>query len=386
MDLSYIINHLGEDRASYEGAVAPPIWQSSNFAFPSVEAMRRSLAREMDVPFYSRGNNPTVATLAKKLAALEGAEACLLFGSGVAAISAAVLSCLRAGDHVVCVQKPYSWTQNLMEQVLPRFGVETTLVDGTDPARFEAAIQPNTRLFMLESPNTLTFELQDLRAVAQVAGAHGIYTVIDNSYCTPLLQRPIELGIDIVVHSGSKYLSGHSDVVAGVLCCTRAHAEKVFATEFLNLGGILSPQNAWLMMRGLRTLPIRMQRSGETALKVVEFLQAHPKVKRVLFPFSESFPQYELARHQMSGPSSLFSIELHTRDLPAIERFCNALTYFLLACSWGGHESLIFPVAAFPGTRKADQTDLSLNLIRIYIGLEEPAVLIQDLRQALDQI
>ena len=386
MDISYIINELGEDRASYRGSVSPPLFQSSNFCFPDVQSLRESLAYEMDIPFYTRGHNPTNAILQQKLAALEGAEACLTFGSGSAAVAAAVISHVKAGDHVVCVQKPYSWTYKLLTKILARFGVESTFIDGRDPLEWERACQPNTRLFMMESPNSMTFELQDIKAVASIAQARGITTILDNSYASPLNQRPITMGIDITVHSASKYLSGHSDMVAGVLCCSRKTAEMIFQGEYMTLGGILAPHDAWLMIRGLRTLPIRMERVASTTPQIVAFLEQHPKVKEVIYPFSPSFPQYELARQQMDHGTGQFSILLDAPDIAACERFCNALTRFLMACSWGGHESLIFPICALYDSQNYGTTPLPWNFIRFYAGLEDPQVLIKDLSQALDQI
>lgn len=383
MDLSYIINHLGEERSEYFRSVSPPIMQSSNFAFDSVADMRQALAHEMDVSFYTRGHNPTVAILRKKLAALEGAEECLLFASGSAAIAAGVMATVEAGDHIICVEKPYSWTNKLLNQLLARFGVKTTMVDGREVANFAAAIQPNTKLILLESPNSMTFELQDIAAVAQLARQHGILTAIDNSYATPLNQRPIEMGVDMVMHSASKYLNGHSDLVAGVLCCSRALAEKVFGSEFMTLGGIIAPQDAWLMLRGLRTLPIRMDRVAATTPKVVDYLEQHPAVSKLYYPFSTSFPQYELARKQMKAPAGQFSIELKADTVEAIDAVCDRLQYFLLACSWGGHESLIFPLSTLYTSANYQASVLPWNFIRFYIGLEDTEVLIKDLEQAL---
>ncbi len=210
MDLSYIINELGEEGERHLGSVIPPIFRTSNFCFPDVATMRTSLSNEMDTPFYTRGHNPTVAVLRKKVAALAGAEEALIFGSGSAAIAAAVLSQLKAGDHVVCVQKPYSWTYKLLSRLLSRYGVSTSFIDGRDPQTWADAVQPNTRLFMMESPNSMTFELQDIEAVVAIAKKHGIHTIMDNSYASPINQRPIEMGIDTTVHSASKYLGGHS--------------------------------------------------------------------------------------------------------------------------------------------------------------------------------
>lgn len=385
-DLSFIINHLGEERENYFRAVSPPIIQTSNFAFPSIEEMRKSLAHEMDISFYTRGHNPTVAILRKKLAALEGAEECLVFSSGSAAIAAAVMSSVQAGDHVVCVQKPYSWTNKLLNNLLAKYGVETTMIEGRDPENFRKAIQPNTRLFMMESPNSITFDLQDIEAVVAIAKEHGITTAIDNSYSTPLNQQPIKMGVDMTMHSASKYLSGHSDMVAGVLCCSRERAERIFESEFMTLGGIISPNDAWLMIRGLRTLPIRMERVAASTPKIVAFLEAHPMVEEVLYPYSPNFPQYELAKKQMKNPTGQFSLILKTDDIKAVDRFCNSLKAFLLACSWGGYESLIFPMATLYGSANYSETTLPFNLIRFYIGLEEPEMLIADLAQALEKM
>jgi cystathionine beta-lyase/cystathionine gamma-synthase len=386
MDLSYIINELGEEGERHLGSVVPPIFQTSNFCFPDVAAMRHSLAREMDAPFYTRGHNPTVAVLRKKVAALAGAEEALVFASGSAAIAAAVMSQLKAGDHVVCVQKPYSWTHKLLTKLLSRFGVNSTFIDGRDPQTWADAVQPNTRLFMMESPNSMTFELQDIPAVVAIAKKHGIHTVMDNSYASPLNQRPIEMGIDTTVHSASKYLAGHSDLVAGVLCTSRANAEKIFQGEYMTMGGIISPNDAWLMIRGLRTLPLRMERVAASTPKVVEFLQSHPKVEKVIYPFSPEFPQYDLARKQMQRGTGQFSILLKADDIAACERFCDALKRFLMACSWGGYESLIFPICTLYNSMNYGETELPWNFIRFYVGLEEPDVLIADLKQALEKV
>jgi len=383
MDLSYILNELGEDRGQFAGSVSPPLFQSSNFCFPTVDGMRQAIADEMDTPFYSRGSNPTLNMLRQKMAALAGSEDALLFASGSAAIAAAVMANLEQGDHVVCVQKPYSWTGKLLSKLLQRFGITTTYIEGTSVEEWEQSIQDNTRLFMLESPNSMTFELQDLKAVAQIAKAHRITTVLDNSYCTPVNQPAISLGIDITTHSASKYLGGHSDLVAGVLCCSRPMAEKIFQGEFMTLGGILSPQNAWLMLRGLRTLDIRLRRVAESTPKIVSFLEQHPKIEKVLYPFLETFSQYELGKTQMKQAGGMFSIVLKADDLESCERFANSLTRFLMACSWGGHESLIFPICALYDSPNYGGTPLPYNFVRVYIGLEDPEVLIADLDQAL---
>ncbi len=385
MDLSYILNHLGEERESYNGAVVPPIVQSSIFAFPSVQAMRAGFADEFAEHMYTRGNNPTVSILRKKVAALEGAEDCLAFGSGAAAVAAAVFASVRQGDHVVCVAKPYSWTRALLRDLLPKFGVDTSFVDGTDTANFAGAIKPQTRLIVLESPNSMTFEQQDLAAVAELARTHDIRTLCDNSFATPLNQSPIALGIDLVVHSATKYLNGHSDVVAGMLCGSEVILREVFKGPYMTFGSILSPHDAWLMIRGMRTLAVRMERVAATTRKVLAFAESHPKIRRVYHPGAQSNPQLALTGQQLRGSSGLLTIDLATDEMPAIERFCNSLKRFLMTVSWGGYESLAFPVCAVfpPNAPIRGAASMPLSLVRLSIGLEEADVLIADLEQAL---
>ena len=337
MDLTYILNELGEEREHYFNAVAPPIIQTSNFAFKTVAALREGLRHEPEVVFYTRGNNPTTDILEQKVAALEGAEAGLAFATGIAAVTAAVISQVKAGDHIVCVKRPYSWTFTLMTKWLPRFGVEVTFVEGSNTENFRQALRPNTRLIFLESPTSFTFDLQDLEAVARLAKAHGCVTVIDNSYASPLYQQPIKLGIDISVQAATKYIAGHSDTMGGIICSTKETILKIFEQEYMTLGGISAPLNSWLMIRGLRTLPVRMERISNTTLKVATWLEQHPKVERVLYPFLPSHPQYELAKKQMQRGAGQFSLLLKTTDVQQIDLFCDSLHRFLMAASWGGH-------------------------------------------------
>lgn len=386
MDLSYILNELGEERENYYNAVAPPIIQTSNFTFKNVAEFRAALSDEYYALLYSRGNNPTVDILRKKLAALDGAEDALVFGSGIASIVIPILSLLNQGDHVVSVAKPYSWTIKLFERLLPKFGITTTFVDGTKIENFENAIKANTKLIYLESPNTFTYELQDIHAVVAVAKAKNILTMIDNSYCSPLNQQPYEMGVDLVAQSATKFLAGHSDVVAGVVTGSKTMIKKIFDAEFLNIGGNISPMNAWLMIRGLRTLPLRMQRICDSTKKIVTWLEQHPKIEEVIFPFHPGFPQYALAKKQMKDAGGLFSIVLKVNTLEQVEKFCNSLQHILLAVSWGGHESLAIPSAVGFKPEEFDAVNLHHRLVRLYIGLEDPDYLIADLRQALESI
>ncbi len=386
MDISYILNHLGEERESYFNAVSPPIIQTSNFCFNNVEGLRQAFLDEKNLHVYTRGNNPTVEILRKKIAALAGAEDALVFSSGVAAISAAVIANVKAGDHVVCVKKPYGWTHRLLDKFLARFGVESTMVDGTDRTNFETAIKPNTKVIFLESPNTFTFELQDLEAVVKLAKQKGIITIIDNSYSTSLGQRCIEMGIDIEVHSATKYYGGHSDVVAGYLLSSKAMVDKIFEAEFQNLGGIISPSDAWLLIRSLRTLPLRLEQTRKTTWQLVNWLEGHKQVEKVIYPFLPSFPQYDLATKQMLQGGSLFTLLIKAKDVEQVELFCNSLKRFLLAVSWGGHESLIIPACSFPKQQHYKEDVYPFNLIRFYIGLEDAESLMDDLKQAFAKI
>lgn len=386
MDISYILNELGEERQNYFNAIAPPIIQTSNFKFNTVDDFRSALADEYQGNLYSRGFNPTIDILRKKLAALDGAEDALVFGSGIAAVAIPVLALLKAGDEVICVENPYSWTIKLFRDFLVKFGVTTTFVDGSNTEAIVQAITLQTKLIYLESPNTFSFEVQDLAAIAKIAKAKNIITMIDNSYCSPLYQQPIAYGIDLVAQSATKYLAGHSDVVAGVITGKKELIKQIFEKEYMNVGAAVAPQTAWLLLRSLRTLPIRLEKITSNANKIVEYLALHPKVKNVLHPFSKNSKQLGLAKKQMKACGGLFSIRLKNSSLQKIEAFCNNLKHILMAVSWGGHESLIIPACAGVSKADFDPQNERHTLIRIYIGLEEPEYLIKDLEGALNSI
>lgn len=386
MDISYIINELGEDREHYFNAVAPPIVQTSNFVYRKVEDLYRAFQDEMSGYLYSRGLNPTVDILRKKLAALDGAEDCLVFNNGAAATFAAVFANVKAGDHIVCVDRPYTWTQHMCNKILPRFGVTTTYVDGTEIENFERAILPNTAVIYLESPNSWEYKLQDLKAVAELARSENIVTIIDNSYCSPLYQRPIEMGIDISMQTATKYINGHSDTLGGVLTGTHAMMKKIFDSEYMCLGNGTTPFNAWMMLRGLRTLPARFEKITATTQKVLAWVKQHPKVEKVLFPLDESFPQYALAKKQMSGACGLFTIVVKAERMDQIVTFCESLKHIVMAVSWGGHESLAMPKCAGMRPEHFRPEQESHRMIRIYAGLEEADYLIKDLEQAFEKM
>ena len=386
MDISQIINELGEDREQYFNAIAPPIIQTSNFSFKKVADLSRAFEDEMESYIYSRGLNPTVDILRKKLAALDGAEDALVFNNGAAAIFAGVLANVKSGDHIVSVRAPYSWAQRLFDVILPRFGVTTTYIDGTSFQNWKDATKSNTTFYYLESPNSWDFALQPLKEIADFAKKSGIVTLIDNSYCTPLYQRPIELGIDLAMQTATKYIGGHSDTLGGVLSGTKKMMKKIFDSEYLNIGSGIQPFNAWLMIRGLRTLPARIDRITASTQKVLSFMKSHPKVEGLLFPLDENFSQYELAKTQMSGACGLMTFALKTEKRESIVKFCESLKHIMMAVSWGGHESLVIPKCAGIPVADFDPAKIEHRYIRLYVGLEEPEYLIADLKQALELI
>ena len=370
------------------GDVAPPLHQTSLFTFRSYAEMRAAFAGESAHPIYSRGDNPTVKAFEEKVARLEGAEAARAFSSGMGAISAAVLANVSAGDRVVCVRYVYPDAYKLFQGLLPRFGVTTEFVDGTQTQAVVARLD-GARLLYLESPCSLLFELQDVSALCAAAKARGITVVLDNSWATPLFQRPLEYGVDLVVHSASKYMSGHSDVVAGVVAGSREEVARLNALAYPVLGAKLSPFEAWLLLRGLRTLPFRMTRHAASALRVAEFLQAQSAVARVHYPALPGHPQHALFRRSLGGGSGLLSFELHAADEGEVARFVDALTLFRLGVSWGGFESLVFPVAlsyAAPGISAARDFDISKGLVRLHVGLEDPDDLVADLERAFARL
>lgn len=320
-DISYILNHLGEDHASYFNAVAPPIIQTSNFCFDTVAEMRTALQDEMGGYLYSRGLNPTVDILRKKLAALDGAEDALVFNNGAAAVFSGIMANVKSGDHILSVHHPYTWTSHLFDKILSRFGITITYADGTDTEGFISQIKENTRLIYLESPNSWWLDIQDLEAIGKVARQKGIVTMIDNTFCSPLYQRPIDYGIDIVMQTATKYISGHSDTLGGVLTGSHAMMRKIFLSEYLCAGNGIQPFNAWLLLRGLRTLPSRLERITRTTQAVLAYLKSEPAVESILFPLDPSFPQYQLAQKQMKGACGLISFYIKAASAEKIEGF-----------------------------------------------------------------
>lgn len=386
--------HYADVPELFLGAVVPPIFQNSLFVYPTFEKFSHALnlkkKKKMQNYVYTRGNNPTVEICEQKIARLEKGESARCFGSGMAAITSAILTFLRTGDHIVSIKNIYGPAYEFLSSFLPRFNVETSFISGSSIEELRRAIKQNTKIIYLESPTTFTFQLQNLSEIAELAKQKKIVTIIDNSWATPYFQNPLEIGIDLVAHSCSKYLAGHSDVVAGVVIGKRDYIEQISQSEFLLLGGILHPFEAWLLIRGLRTLPLRMERHFNNALKIAKFLENHPKVLKVNYPLLPSHPQYQLAKKQLKGGSGLFSFELKTDNIKEIKKFVNFLRIFRLGVSWGGCESLVVPIAALMKNGKPNKTQKALGLspylIRLSVGLEDVEDLISDLEQALSQV
>jgi cystathionine beta-lyase len=370
--------HFAENRERNLGAAAPPLYQCSTFTYPDCVSFTGRNDLTPQRYDYTRCTNPTTELFEKKVAELEGAEAARAFGSGMAAISSAILSCVQAGDHVICVETVYGPTRTLLTDYLPKFGVTTTYVRGTEVDHFRAALRPNTRLIYLESPSSLFFELQDLAAVAELARSRGIATIVDGSNATPYFQTPVRLGIDLVAHTATKYIGGHSDLVAGVVAGSRERIAGLTKMEAALLGGICDPFTSWLMLRGLRTLAVRLDRHSSSARTIAEMLLGHRQVARVFYSGLPSHPQAALAARQMRGHSGMLSFELREGGREAAYRLVDALRIFCIAVSWGGYESLAVPLEA------CDPASGRMTwIIRLSVGLETVEDLKADLLAAL---
>lgn len=359
--------------------MATPIVQTSLFAFPNYDAILDAFRAENRNYVYSRGLNPTVEVLEKKLAALEQGESCKCFASGIAACSAVIMGLLKAGDHILFVNHTYGPTIQLAKH-LKRFGIEHDLLLDLSPEDVARALKPNTRMVWLENPGTMMFRTMDIEAIADIARAHGALTCIDNSWASPLFQKPIRHGVDIVVHSATKYIGGHSDVVAGAVITTAERMELIFYRAFMLNGGILAPFHAWLLLRGMRTLPVRMQQHAVDALRIAEYLRSRPEVSAVHHPaFSEP-------SRSLTGHSGLFSFELAVGGFDAMRRFIDALTRFRIGVSWGGVESLVISPNRRTNLAYLDAQRIPHTLVRLSIGLEGADALIADIGTSLDAV
>ncbi|GLK57369.1 cystathionine beta-lyase/cystathionine gamma-synthase [Methylopila capsulata] len=361
-------------------AASPAIFQTSLFTFDSYADLEAVFAGRSKQFIYSRGDNPTVMELESLVAALEGAEAARAFSSGTGAIAATLLAFLEQGDRIVAVRHLYSDAFRICEKLLRKFGVAVDYVDGSDTDAVVAAL-PGAKLLYLESPTSLVFDLQDLPAVAAEARRHGVLTVIDNSWATPLYQKPIAHGVDLVIHAASKYLGGHSDTVGGLVVGSAAHLARINTGSYPYLGAKLSPLEAWLLLRGMRTLPLRMERHMASGLALAERLAAHPEVERVRHPAFSDHP----GKATLSGFGGLFAFEV--TDAIDVARFADALGHVRIGVSWGGPESLVMPALAplqMPGEANSLQRfGVSPRAVRFGVGLEDADVIWTDVEQAL---
>jgi cystathionine gamma-lyase len=369
--------HAGQCPEPTTGAVMTPIFQTSTYA---QESPGKTKGYE-----YSRSDNPTRTAYQECVAALEGAKHALAFASGLATTDA-ILHLLKSGDHVVCSDDVYGGTFRILDKVFKKMGLEFTFVDLSDVKKVEACFKPNTRLLWIESPTNPMLKICDIAALAEMAKRRGATSVVDNTFLSSYFQQPLKLGADIVVHSVTKYMNGHSDVVGGVLATNRA--DLYTELKFLQnaIGAIPAPMDCFLVMRGLKTLHLRMQRHAENAIKVARFLEKHPKVERVIYPGLESHPQYALAKKQQSGFGGMITFFIKG-GLPEARRFLERVELFTLAESLGGVESLIEHPAIMTHASIPAETRKSIgihdNLIRMSVGVEDAEDLLKDLEQAL---
>jgi len=369
-------------------AVVAPIYQTATFRAESAEDFGDRASRPRHPEFYTRFGNPNRVQVESVLAELEGAESAMVTASGMAAVSTTALTFVRKGDHVVAQTNHYGGTLTLVRDFLPKFGVEFTLVDQTSVAAFRSAIRPNTKLVFVESPSNPVMKITDLRAVAALARQHGAMTIADNTFATPLNQRPLELGVDLVFHSATKYFGGHSDLIAGVIMGSASLVEKVWNTSVI-LGGVLAPFDAWLLLRGVRTLALRVRQQNENALALARFLETQPAVKAVHYPGLESHPQHELASRQMSGFGGMLSFELKG-GYGAAGCFLKKVRLASHAVSLGGVETLVVNAAAnflhYMSAEEAERSGVSTGLVRVSSGIEAANDLIADFEQALTSL
>ena len=372
----------GTELSKKNAPLSTPIYQTSTFQVTDSDQQLRATHTDM---FYTRYGNPTNTVAESAIAELEGADAALLFASGMAAITTSVLALLKSGEHIVAQRDIYGGASKFLGQWLPKLGIETTFVDTTEYDQHARAIRPNTRMLYLESPTNPTLRVVDLKRVAALAKQHNLLTLIDSTFATPINTRPGEFGIDLVMHSGTKYFGGHSDLIAGVVAGRRELIDQIHETR-TTLGSCMDPHAAFLLLRGIKTVAVRVGRQNENALRIAEFLARHPKVKRVHYPFLKSHPQRALAIEQMKGGGGVLSFEVDGSGEDA-RRVSEALHLFTLAPSLGGVDSLVtIPVLtshAMISAEMRQKMGVTEQLIRLSVGIENADDLIADLEQGL---
>jgi methionine-gamma-lyase len=380
--------HAGQDPDPSTGSVSVPIHQTSTFVFKSAEQGAARFAGREDGYIYTRWGNPTVRALERNVAELEGGEDARACSSGMAAIHAAVASFVRKGDHMIAPDSLYSGTEKLFVDVFSKFGVQNTFVDQSDTANVEDAIKENTKIIFIETPANPTLKITDLKAVARIAQERNITTIVDNTFMSPYFQQPLRMGIDVSIHSMTKYLGGHSDLIGGIII-GRSSMFKALDNVIRNTGGTLGPFDAWLALRGIKTLPLRMKKHDENAMKVAEFLEAHSKVEKVHYPGLKSHPQHELAKKQMSGFGGMISFELKGGVQEGV-KLMNSVKLCILAVSLGAVETLIEHPASMThasiSREERLKTGITDGLVRLSVGIEDAEDIIQDLEQALAKV
>lgn len=381
--------HAGQEPDPLTGALSTPIYQTSTFVFPNVDVGAARFAGEQEGYIYTRLGNPTQAALEEKMAVLESGEAALALASGMAAVSAAILALVQAGDHLISDETVYGCTHAFISHMLTKFGVEVTFVDASDPRNVEAAMRPNTKVVYVETPCNPTLKLIDLRAVAEIAHRGGAQVIVDNTFMSPYYQRPLELGCDVVIHSATKYIGGHGDVIAGIIVGRKEYIDTVRGTTLKDIGGVISPFDAWLLLRGLKTLVLRAERCNDNAMQVAQWLEKQPQVERVYYPGLPSHPQHELAKRQMYGFGGMIAFELKG-GFEAGKTVMNSVRLCRLAVSLGDVDTLIQHPASMthsPVPREERlKAGISDGLVRLSCGVEDVRDIIADLAQALARV
>ena len=383
---STISLHGGKFHDTITGSHATPIFQTSTFIFDNAEQGARRFAFEEKGYIYTRLGNPNTTELEEKIALLEGAEAGLATGSGMAAISTALLTLLKQGDHIISSNTLYGCTFGLITEMFPQYGIEVTLVDGSDLEQIQDAMQENTKVIYLETPANPTMEIIDIKEVSKIAHNHNAKVVVDNTFMTPYLQRPIELGADVVVHSATKFLGGHGDLLAGLIVGTADLIAEMKVPHLKDFGGILGPFDAWLLVRGMKTLALRMEQHNKNAQVVAEYLEKHPLIDHVYYPGLPSHPQYELAKKQMDGFGGMLAFELKG-GVEEGRTLMNNVKMISLAVSLGSIDSLIQHPASMTHSPVPKEERLTAGitdgLVRLHVGIENVEDIIADLDQAL---
>ncbi|NLU10124.1 MAG: methionine gamma-lyase [Tepidanaerobacter acetatoxydans] len=381
--------HAGQKPCPVTGAHVTPIYQTSTFVFKDVDQGARRFAGEEEGYIYTRLGNPTLTELEAKVAALEGGEAAIGAASGMAAISTALVTLLKKGDHIVAGDALYGCTHSFISEILPQYGIEVTMVDTSDLKNIENAMKPNTKVIYVETPANPTMKLVDLKGASDIAHKHGAIIIVDNTFMSPYLQRPIEHGVDVVVHSATKYIGGHGDVLAGLIIGPKELIDTMRIPYLKDFGGILSPFDAWLLLRGLKTLGVRMERHCANAQKVAEYLEKHPLIDKVYYPGLPSHPQYELAKKQMDGFGGMMSFELKG-GLKAGKVLMNSVKMITLAVSLGCVDSLIQHPASMTHSPVPREERLKAGItdgqVRLSVGIEDVEDIIADLDQALKEV